>query len=87
MKYLILLATFVTFSGLAQADIQAPPGSQYTSMRKLGRGISNVLYGVMELPEGMVRRSDQLGRKAGWSYGIVDGTNKSLRRYRNPNNM
>lgn len=81
MKYLILLATFITFSGLAQADIQAPPGSQHTSMRKLGRGISNILYGVLELPEQMVRKGDQHGRKAGWSYGIVDGTSKSLRRF------
>lgn len=81
MKHLILLATFIAMSGLVQADIQAPPGSQYTSMRKLGRGISNVLYGIMEIPEQMVRKTESQGRKAGWSYGVVDGTNKSLRRF------
>ncbi|MCX8215031.1 MAG: exosortase system-associated protein, TIGR04073 family, partial [SAR202 cluster bacterium] len=35
----------------------------------------------MEIPEQMVRKGDQHGRKAGWSYGIVDGTSKSLRRF------
>lgn len=81
MKHLILLLALVVFAVPAHADIQAPPGSQYTSMRKLGRGISNVLYGIIEIPEQMVRRSDQYGRKAGWSYGIVDGTHKSLKRF------
>ena len=80
MKYLILAATILSMSGLAQADIQAPPGSQYTSMRKLGRGISNVLYGVMEIPEQIVRKGEKHGRKAGYSYGLVDGSQRFLRR-------
>ena len=80
MKYLILVATMLSLSGLASADIQAPPGSQYTSMRKLGRGISNVLYGIMEIPEQIVRKTEDHGRKAGWSYGVVNGTDKALRR-------
>ena len=80
MKYLILVATMLSLSGLASADIQAPPGSNYTSMRKLGRGISNVLYGVMEIPEQIVRKSEDYGRKAGYSYGVVDGTHRALKR-------
>ena len=80
MKYLILAAAFLSLSGLAQADIQAPPGSHYTSMRKLGRGISNVLYGIVEIPEQIVRKNEAYGRHSGWSYGVVDGTNRSLRR-------
>ena len=67
MKYLILVATVLSLSGLASADIQAPPGHQYTSMRKLGRGISNVLYGIMEIPEQVVRKTETYGRKAGYS--------------------
>ncbi len=80
MKYLILVAAVLSLSGLASADIQAPPGHQYTSMRKLGRGISNVLYGIMEIPEQIVRKTDTYGRKAGYSYGVVDGTHRALKR-------
>ncbi len=81
MKKLLVIATsMVALCGMAAADIHAPPGSQYTSTRKLGRAVSNILYGVMEIPEQIVRKSDDYGRKAGWSYGAVDGTSRGLRR-------
>jgi len=80
MKKLAVLATLAVLTGMASADIQAPPQSQYTSIRKLGRGLSNILYGVMEIPEQMVRKQDDFGRKAEWSYGAVDGTNRALKR-------
>lgn len=81
MKKLLLTATaLIALSGFAAADIQAPPGSQYTSTRKLGRAVGNILYGVIEIPEMIVRRSEQHGRKAGWSYGAVDGTQRAFRR-------
>jgi putative exosortase-associated protein (TIGR04073 family) len=81
MKKLVVIATaFAALSGIVAADIQAPPGSQYTSSRKLGRAISNILYGVVEIPEQIVRKTETHGRKAGWSYGAVDGTNRALRR-------
>lgn len=70
----------LALGGIAAADIQAPPGHAYTAHRKLGRAISNILYGVMEIPEQMVRKGESSGRKAGWSYGIVDGTSRSLKR-------
>jgi putative exosortase-associated protein (TIGR04073 family) len=81
MKKLVVIATsLIALSGFAAADIQAPPGSQYTSSRKVGRAISNILYGVMEIPEQIVRKNDDFGRKAGWTYGAIDGTNRALRR-------
>lgn len=79
-KVLILASAVLAFGGIATADIQAPPGSTYTSTRKLGRALSNILYGFVEIPEMIVRRTDDYGRKAGWSYGAVDGTNRALRR-------
>ncbi|MBK1881523.1 exosortase system-associated protein, TIGR04073 family [Luteolibacter pohnpeiensis] len=79
-KLLVIASTMVALCGLAAADIQAPPGSQYTATRKLGRAVSNILYGFMEIPEQMVRKTDDYGRKAGWSYGVVDGTSRGLRR-------
>jgi len=81
MKKLLVIATaLVALSGLVAADIQAPPGSQYTKSRKLGRGISNILYGFIEIPEQIVRKNDSYGSKAGWTYGAVDGTSRGLRR-------
>jgi putative exosortase-associated protein (TIGR04073 family) len=62
------------------ADIQAPPGSTYTPTRKLGRAISNILYGVVEIPEQIVRKNNQYGSKAGWTYGAVDGTRRAFSR-------
>ncbi len=62
------------------ADIQAPPGSKYTSTRKLGRAVSNILYGVMEIPEQIVRKNETDGRKAGYSFGVIDGTRRAFRR-------
>lgn len=79
-KLLVLAACFLTLGNFASADIQAPPGSTYTSTRKLGRALSNILYGVVEIPEQMMRKTETEGRKSGWSYGIVDGTSRSLRR-------
>lgn len=62
------------------ADIQSPPGAKYNSTRKLGRAVSNLLYGVMEIPEQIVRKTSTDGGKAGWSFGVVDGTSRTLRR-------
>jgi putative exosortase-associated protein (TIGR04073 family) len=81
MKKLAVLATaMLALGSIASADIQAPPGSTYTATRKLGRAVSNILYGFMEIPEQMVRKTDDHGRKAGWSYGVADGTNRALKR-------
>lgn len=80
MKKLVVLASLIAFTGVASADFQAPPGHAFNSTRKLGRAISNILYGFIEIPEQIVRKSDDYGRKAGWSYGAVDGTNRALKR-------
>ena len=79
-KALIITATLLcTLSGV-MADIQAPPGAAFTSTRKLGRAVGNILYGFMEVPEQIVRKNDQYGGKTGWSYGVVDGTSRAFRR-------
>jgi putative exosortase-associated protein (TIGR04073 family) len=82
MKKLLVIATALSaFSGLVAADIQAPPGSTYTSSRKLGRAFSNILYGFLEIPEQIVRKNNEPGGgNSGYSYGAVDGTNRALRR-------
>ena len=79
-KLLVIASVFAAFTGFVSADIQAPPGSTFNSTRKLGRAISNILYGVMEIPEQMILKNDEGGRKEAWSYGVVDGTSRALRR-------
>ena len=73
---IVLAATAI----YAHADIQSPPGARYTSNRKLGRAIANILYGVAEIPESIARVSKKEGGKAGWSYGVVEGTHKAYKR-------
>lgn len=79
-KILITAIALITTCTGVMADIQSPPGSHYTSTRKLGRAISNILYGLVEIPEQIVRKNESYGSKAGWSYGAVDGTQRAFRR-------
>lgn len=80
MRKLLLITLTLGMAVPVQADIQAPPGTKYTSSRKLGRAIGNILYGVVEIPEQIVRKTEVDGRKAGWSHGVVDGTRRAFRR-------
>lgn len=79
---LLLTTTAIVFGliGAAVADIQAPPESHYTSTRKLGRALSNIVYGFIEIPEQIVRKTNDHGSIAGYSYGVVDGSARSLKR-------
>jgi putative exosortase-associated protein (TIGR04073 family) len=80
MKKFLMITLALGLALPAQADIHVPPGSKYDSTRKLGRAISNILYGVIEVPEQIVRKTEADGRKAGWSLGAVDGTRRAFRR-------
>ena len=80
-KFVVIATSLIALAGFAAADIQAPPGSQYTSSRKLGRAVGNILYGFMEIPAQLARKEDEFGRKAAGSYGVVEGTNRALRRF------
>ncbi|MFT5191191.1 MAG: putative exosortase-associated protein (TIGR04073 family) [Verrucomicrobiales bacterium] len=77
MKKLLLTLLAVGITG-ACADIQAPPASHQTSIHKLGRGVSNLLYGITELPNRIVRVNAEDGNNAGFGSGIIEGTQRSL---------
>jgi putative exosortase-associated protein (TIGR04073 family) len=79
-KLLVIASAFTALTVFVSADIHAPPGSTYTPTRKLGRALSNILYGIVEIPEQIVRKNEAYGRKAGWTYGAVDGTSRAMRR-------
>ncbi len=67
-------------AGSVYADIQAPPASEYTATRKLGRAIGNIVYAVEEIPTSMIRWNSEEGNYAGFSVGLVDGFSRTLSR-------
>lgn len=80
MKFLSLLIVALALALPAQADIQAPPGSDFGPTRKLGRGIANLAYGATEIPFQWALINDLEGNAAAWSYGLVRGTGRTLAR-------
>ena len=79
-KLLVFTAASLALTMAAPADIQNPPGAQYTPTRKLGRALGNILYGFMEVPEQIVRKGENYGRKAGYSWGVVEGFKRTGQR-------
>jgi putative exosortase-associated protein (TIGR04073 family) len=80
-KVITLVIALAATAVSSHADIQAPPGSKYTSTRKLGRAIGNILYGVSEIPDSIVRVGDKEGSKSAWSHGLVLGVSKAYKRF------
>ena len=79
-KLLVFTAASLALTMAAPADIQNPPGAQYTPTRKLGRALSNILHGFTEVPEQIARKNRAYGRKAGWSWGAVEGFKRTGQR-------
>lgn len=48
--------------------------------RKLGRGISNVLFGVIEIPKTMIVITHEYGHAAGLTWGFLLGTKRFVLR-------
>lgn len=80
MKRLLLSTILLALAGTTYADIQAPPASEYTATRKLGRAIGNVLYAVEEVPVTMIRWNSAEGDYAGFSVGLVEGVTRTFTR-------
>ena len=80
MKTLIAAALLLGLAALCRADIHDPPSNDYGPTRKLGRGISNVLYGWSELPHTVAQVNDREGNSAAGGYGVVRGVGRSVMR-------
>ncbi len=78
MKKLILSLLAVGLTTSLFADIQAPPASRQNAIHKLGRGISNLLYGATELPARVMQVNREDGNNAAFGAGIVEGTQRSI---------
>jgi len=74
---LLLVCSLAT---AAHADIQAPPASDQGPTRKLGRGISNIAFGVTEIPDQIAAVNFAEGNSAAWSYGLVRGVGRMFAR-------
>ncbi len=80
MKRTLLSALLLAMVGTVYADIQAPPASEYTATRKLGRAVGNILWGIEELPVSIIRWGEREGDYSGYSVGIVEGFSRTFTR-------
>lgn len=81
MKILFPAALVLSFALTSLADIQEPPANEYGPTRKLGRGLSNVVFGIAELPVQIARVNEREGNSAAFSYGVVRGISRSYMRF------
>ncbi len=82
MKKFALILLTVAFSAAptltSVADIQAPPGAKYNSVRKLSRALANIVYGITEVPMTWTKTLEEEGSKTAGSYGVIEGSKKSV---------
>jgi putative exosortase-associated protein (TIGR04073 family) len=81
MKTLLAVALVLGFAATSFADIQDPPGNDYGPTRKLGRGISNTVFGIAELPVQIARVNEREGNSAAFGYGLVRGLGRTYMRF------
>jgi putative exosortase-associated protein (TIGR04073 family) len=80
MKTLLTVALLMAVAAMCRADIHDPPSNDYGPTRKLGRGISNLLFGITELPTTIAKVNDTEGNSAATGYGVVRGVGRSVMR-------
>ncbi|MEZ5301311.1 MAG: exosortase system-associated protein, TIGR04073 family [Verrucomicrobiales bacterium] len=80
-KFLTTALLVVGFQVAGIADIHSPPASEQTMLRKLYRGLSNIVYGSTELPNYWSRNVRSAGAVEGASYGALMGAHRTLWRF------
>ena len=80
MKTLLSILALSAFSAVAFADIQDPPAAQYGPGRQLGRGLSNLLLGISELPVAVADGTEKDGVTA-LPNSVVHGLTRVFYRY------
>ena len=80
MKKILILILTLGIAGFSVADFQAPPGAKYGILRKLSRGLANIVYGVTEIPVQWVRSDWEGGSSEAAGYGTIYGGGKTLAR-------
>ena len=80
MKNLLAVALLFALAAACRADIHDPPSNDYGPTRKLGRGVSNLLFGIAELPTTIAKVNQDEGNSAAAGYGVVRGVGRSVLR-------
>src|SRR5215831_9663980 len=80
MKILLTTALVLGAAVSALADIQQPPSNIYGPTRKLGRGLSNLVFGIAELPVTIAQVNEREGNSAALAYAVVRGLERSTLR-------
>ncbi|MEP6778142.1 MAG: exosortase system-associated protein, TIGR04073 family [Chthoniobacterales bacterium] len=81
MKNWLVVAFTVACVTTALADIQDPPSNEQGPTRKLGRGVSNMVWGIAELPVTIAKINQDEGNSAAAGYGVVRGVARSYMRF------
>lgn len=80
MRPLLATALLIALTAVCRADIHDPPANDYGPTRKLGRGISNLLFGWSELPTTIAKVNQDEGNSAAAGYGVARGVGRSILR-------
>ena len=81
MKTVLTLIAILGFGIAAFADIQDPPANDYGPTRKLGRGVSNLVWAPTEFFVTVNQVNQTEGNSAGASYGVVRGLGRTAARH------
>lgn len=80
MRPCVVAALLIAFAATCRADIHDPPSNDYGPTRKLGRGLSNLVFGITELPTTIAKVNQDEGNSAAAGYGVVRGVGRSAMR-------
>lgn len=80
MRFLCGLFLLFTLTTNLLGDIQDPPGNDYGPTRKLGRGLSNLVFGGTEIPVAIAQINAREGNAAAAAYGVIRGTGRAFAR-------
>ena len=81
MKNLFVALFVFGFALNSFADIQDPPVNDYGPTRKLGRGLSNMVWGWSESSVTIATINTNEGNSAAAGYGVVRGVGRGFARF------
>jgi len=81
MKRSLLVVSIAGFALTCFADIQDPPAADHGPTRKLGRGLSNMVFGWTEIPVTIAKTNTDEGNSAAAGYGVIRGTGRAFARF------
>jgi putative exosortase-associated protein (TIGR04073 family) len=81
MNRLLIALCVAGLATTSWADIPDPPAADQGPTHKLGRGLSNMVFGWTEIPVTIGKVSSEEGNSAAASYGVVRRTGRAFARF------